>query len=85
VDAPGRVAVSRIDAGDREGQGHVLIDVQERDQVEELEDEAGLLAPQTSGLGIAQVAHDLPVEHHLAGGRPVQPAKELQQGALARA
>ena len=74
VDARGRVAVARIHAGDGERQRHVLVDVEERDQVEELEDEAGLLAPQAGGLGIAQVADDLAVEHDLAA-RSAGPAR----------
>ena len=77
--------MARIDAGDRERQGHVLVDVEQRNQVEELEDEARLLAPQAGRLRVAQAADHLAVEHDLAAGGPVEPAEQLEQRALAGA
>ena len=41
-----KLALAGVLAGDRERQGDVLGDVEERDQVERLEDEAGPVAPE---------------------------------------
>ena len=76
--------MARIHSGDGERQRHVLVDVEKRDQVEELEDEAGLLAAQASGFGVTEAADDLAVEHDFAAGGPVEAAQKLEEGALAR-
>ena len=49
VDALAQLAAGRVAAGDGEGQRHVLGDVEERDEVEGLEDEPGPLAPEAGG------------------------------------
>ena len=49
------LALGRVLAGDRERQGDVLDDVQQRDQVERLEDEAGPLAAEPGRLVVGQV------------------------------
>ena len=83
LDPGRRVPVARIDAGDHEGQGHVLVHVEKWDQVEELEDEARLLASKASRLRVAQAAYYLTVEYDFAAGRSVESAEQLEQSALA--
>ena len=79
------LAAPGVPAGDDERQGDVLAHRQDREQVEELEDEARLVAAQLRRGVVAELAHDRPVEHDLAGGRAVQPAEEVQERALAGA
>src|SRR5690606_34282227 len=75
------------DAGEHRQQRHVVGDIQERDEVRRLEDEADLVAPQG-----AQVA-DLPAivedhllaEGHAPGARADHRAEAFEQRALARA
>src|SRR5438128_6311870 len=57
-DSPRQLALARIEAGDRERERDVLGDVEQRDEVEELEDKAGLLAPQPGYLLVGQPADD---------------------------
>ena len=71
-------------AGDRERQRHVLGHVQQWDQVERLEDEAGPVAAELGRLVVGQVADRRALEDDLAGGRPVKPAEELEESRLAR-
>ena len=49
---------------DRQRQQHVLLGRQHRDQVEELEDEAELVAPQPRELGVVEAGDLLAVERH---------------------
>ena len=74
-----------IEPGDRERQADVLADVQERDEVERLEDEAGPVAAQARGLVVVEGADRLALEEDLAGRRPVEAAEELEERALAAA
>ena len=76
---------SGVLAGDGERQADVLDDVEQRDQVERLEDEPGALAAEARRLVVGEAADVLALEEHLAGRGPVQAAQELEQGALARA
>ena len=55
------------------------------EQVVELEDEADLAAAQAGELVVAQLGERLVVEVDLAGGRDIQPAKQVEQGGLAGA
>ena len=75
----------RVLAGDRERQRDVLGDVEQRDQVERLEDEAGPVAAQAGRLVVGQLADDLALEDDLAGRRLVEPAEQLEERGLARA
>ena len=75
----------RVLAGDREGQPDVLGHVEQRDQVERLEDEARPVATQSRGAVVGQAADDLALEHDVAGRRPVEAAEQLEQRALAAA
>src|SRR5438874_2180115 len=75
----------RIVTGDRERQADVLANVEQWDQVERLEDEAGPLAAQPRRLTIREAADVATLEDDPATAGPVQPAQHLQQRALARA
>src|ERR1035437_591091 len=84
VDLLRSLAAARVDAGDRERQSHVLVHVEKRNEVEELEDEAGLLATEAGGFRIAEPADYLAVEYHFAARRPVEATQKLEERALAR-
>src|SRR5439155_15838221 len=71
-------------AGDRERQADILGDVQERDKVKELEDEPGAVAPEPGRRLVSEAADHLALEDHLAARRPVEPAEQLEERALAR-
>ena len=62
ADPVGELAAAGVLAGDRERQRDVLADVEQRDQVERLEDEAGPLAAQPRRLVVGEVADDLALE-----------------------
>ena len=62
ADALGDLAARRVLAGDRERQGDVLGHVEERDEVERLEDEPGPVAAQPRGPVVGQLADDLALE-----------------------
>jgi hypothetical protein len=68
-----------------EGQGHVLQAGERGQEVEELEDEADLVAPQ-AGKGIVGKADDrLAVEADLARGGAIQPADQVEERRLSGA
>ena len=67
------------------GSATFSVDVEQRDQVERLEDEAGPVATQARRIVVGQLADDLALEDDLAGRRPVEAAEDLEQGRLARA
>ena len=56
-----------------------------RDEVEELKDEADLAAAQQRPGRLAELVDPAPAEMDLAGGGPVEPAEQVQQGRLAAA
>src|SRR5450432_1535999 len=85
TDPIGGLAMARILAGDREGQADILGRVEERNEVEELEDEARLIAAQTGRGVIVEVADRLAAQDHLAARGLVQPAEEVEERALAGA
>ena len=74
-----------LHAGDRERQHDVLLRRQHRDQVEELEDEAELVAAQLGERGVVEPGDLRAVERDRARGRPVEPGEDVHQGRLARA
>ena len=67
------------------GSATFSVDVEQRDQVERLEDEAGPVATQAGRLVVGQLADGLALEDDLARRRPVEPAEDLEEGRLARA
>jgi len=58
---------------------------QVRKQVEELEDETDVVAPEPSQPGLAELAEVRAADGHGAGRRPIQPRDEVQHGGLAAA
>ncbi len=77
------LAATRVVPGDRERQRDVLPDVEERDQVERLEDEAGPIAAQLRGGVVGQLADRFALERDRACGGPIEATEELEEGALA--
>src|SRR6187200_785505 len=75
----------RFAAGDRERQNQVLLGGQDRDQVEELEDEAELVAAQLGQLAVVEMGDVDAVELDRARGRLVEAGEDVHQGRLARA
>jgi hypothetical protein len=83
VDQPPQPVGIGLPAGDRERQHDVLLGRQDRQQVEELEDEAELVAAQLRQVAVVQ-ARDLDaVELDLAGGRAIEAGEDVHQGRLA--
>ena len=72
-------------AGDREREQHVLLSRQHREQVEELEDEADVLAPQFRQIVVAELRDLRAGDRDVAGGRLVEPGEDVHQRRLARA
>src|SRR3546814_4337326 len=68
-------------------QRHVAVveQVEVRDQVEALEDEADLLVAQFAALVVRQALDVLAVERELAAGERLQQAGDVEEGGLARA
>ena len=62
---------------------HVVANRQIVEQLEELEHEADLGAPEPGGARLAQLVHANAVEADLAAGRPIQPADQVEQRRLA--
>src|SRR5262245_50085016 len=85
TDALLELALVRVLAGDRERQADVLADVQERDEVERLEHEAGLVSPDARRLAIREPGEIVALEEDRPARRPVEPAEQLEEGALAGA
>ena len=80
---PGRRRASRLRFGS--GQDDVLLRRQHRKQVEELEDEADVLAPQLRQLRVVQPPISVSAIRDVAGGRLVEPREDVHQRRLARA
>ena len=70
-------------AGDGERQDQVLLGCQDRQQVEELEDEAELVPPQLGEVGVVQLCDVGAVDQNAAAGRPVEAGQHVQQRRLA--
>ena len=83
--ALGQLALGRVLAGDRERQGDVLGDVEQRDQVERLEDEAGPVAARRVAASSERWLIVCALEDDLARRRPVEAAEELEERRLAGA
>jgi hypothetical protein len=77
--------VVRLAARDRERKQHVLLGSQDRDQVEELEDEAELVPAQARELGVVETGDVLAVERDRARCGPVEPGEDVHQRRLAGA
>ena len=72
-------------AGERQRQPHVLLGGEDRHEVEGLEDEADLVAPQAREVAVVELA-DLGVgDRHRAVARAVEPRKHVHQRRLAGA
>ena len=65
-------------------QADVLEAGERRQQIEELEDEADLVAPDLRQAFVRQVGQQLSVDLHGAGARPIEPANQVQKRRLAR-
>jgi hypothetical protein len=83
VDQAAQPLVVDATAGDRERQHDVLLSREDRDQVEELEDEAELVAAQLGEVAVVEVADLHAVEHDRAGGGAVEPGEDVHQRRLA--
>ena len=73
------------DAGQQRGQLDVVGDREVRDQVEELEHEADLAAAQARAAGLVGAGQVLALHAHLAAGRAVEAAEQVEQRRLAAA
>ena len=77
------LAHSRFAAlGDNRGQGHVLLGGERGEQVEELEDEADVVAPQRGQLLVVQPLVVAAGDGDRPGGRRFEGPDDVQQGAL---
>src|SRR5215203_1524512 len=74
----------RLAAGDRERQDKVLLRGQDRQKVEELEDEAELVAAQLGQLAVVEAGDVDAVELDHPRGRLVEAGEDVHQGRLAR-
>jgi len=72
-------------AGQRHGQGHVVLGAQSRDQVEGLEDRAHPAQPVVGEHGVGDVLETESGCRHRALGRPVETTDEREQGRLSAA
>ena len=75
----------RLEAGEREREHDVLCRREHREQVEELEDEADVLAPQQRQVVVAELGDVLAADRHAARGRAVEPGEDVHQRRLAGA
>jgi hypothetical protein len=75
----------RLLTGDRERQEDVLLRGQHGKQVEELEDEADVLAPDTRDLVVRELAEPGSCDRDEAARRPVERGQDVHQRRLARA
>jgi hypothetical protein len=64
-------------------QAHILDARERREQVEELEDEADLVAPDPGQLIVRQPGERLAVDADLPGGRAIEPADEVEERRFA--
>ena len=71
-------------AGDRQRQRHVLLGGQHRQEVEELEDEADVLAAQQRHVAVGERPDVLTRDPDRPAGRLVERRKEVHQGGFAR-
>src|SRR5438477_5544593 len=78
-------ALGLRDPGQGQGEFDVLQRGQRRDQVEELEDEADVLAPVERELVLAAFGQTSTADKDFSGGRPVEAAQELKQRRFAAA
>ena len=72
-------------AVEQQRQGDVLLDAQAGEQVEELEDEAQLAAPEERNLVVRQDADAGAIDEYLAARHAIETADQVQQRALTRA
>jgi hypothetical protein len=72
-------------AGDRQRQDDVLLGRQHGQQVEELEDEADVLAAKPRQGRVVEAGDFRAGDRHAAAGRPIEPREDVHQGRLARA
>src|SRR5262249_51188617 len=72
-------------AGDRQREENVLLGTQHREQVEELEDEADLGAPELRQLGVVQAGDVGAADRHGSGGGAVEPGGPGPDGPMAAA
>ena len=78
----GHPLLVRLDAGDRQREDDVLLGVQHREKIEELEDEADVLTAKPGQLGVVQLRDLRPRDAHLAGGRLVEAGQDVHEGRL---
>ncbi len=83
ADQLGHPGVVRLLARDRQWEEDVLLRVQHRQQVEELEDEADVLATQLRQLAVSQGRDLLAGDGDRPRGRLVEPREDVHQGRLA--
>ena len=76
---------SGLRPGDRERQHDVLLGGEHREQVEELEDEAELVAAQLGQVAVVEAGELGAVDLDRAAGRPVEPGEDVHQRGLAGA
>jgi hypothetical protein len=75
----------RMHTRDRERQRHVLFGGEHRQEVEELEDEADVLAAQLRQARVVEIGDVDPFDGDRAGGRLVEARQDVHQRRLARA
>src|SRR5262245_44633600 len=75
----------RLPAGNRQRQDQVLLGRQDGQQVEELEDEAELVAAQLRQVSVVELGDVGPVDQDPATGRAIEPGEHMEQGGLPRA
>ena len=74
-----------VAAGELQRQEDVLARVEDRQQVEELKDEADVVAAQLGELAVVEPGEVDAVDHDRARGRAVEAGEDVHQGRLARA
>ena len=98
-DGPVRLAVGQADAlddgvrpvlvdlaaGELEREEDVLLRGEHGEEVEELEDEADVLAPELRQLGVAELGDGRPVDLDVALGGTVEAGEDVHEGRLAGA
>jgi hypothetical protein len=79
-----QLAPAGLGAGEARGELHVGFAGELGKQVEELEDEADVIAPQGAQRALARAGHPPAGHPDLTGFRAVEPAEHVQQRRLAR-